>query len=82
MPYETKRDQVWTRVVEEFLSAESPTLSTHPDYIAEETGVSERTARDTLKAMAERGLVEEDRIPNGRVVYKRAGVFDEAGFDT
>lgn len=49
--------------------------SVTPGWIAEEIDVSERTARDILKTMANEGLVQEDRIPDGRVRYIPDGLF-------
>lgn len=66
MVKETSRDLVWIETLESFLGTGT---SVTPQTIVDEVGVSERTARDTLKTMAQNGLAEEDRLPDGRVRF-------------
>lgn len=73
MAIDTARDRVWIKVLENFLDLE---FGVTPEAISNETGVSERTARDCLQTMHEEELVEKERIPNGRVRYSPSGILD------
>lgn len=69
----TIRDRAWIETLNNLLGDGNAVT---PEYLVNSAGVSERTARDTLKVMASEGFVEEDRIPDGRVRYVPTDVLD------
>lgn len=64
MTKNTPRDRVWIYVL--YQAFEVGAEAVRSQQVADATGVSERTARDTLKTMP---FTEEYRIPDGRVRY-------------
>lgn len=64
MAKNTPRDQVWQFVIGETVQERNKVTSS---FVAEEIGVSERTARDALKSMP---FLESRKIPDNRVIYE------------
>lgn len=63
MAKNTPRDQIWIHVIRTTVNERLSVTSTS---VAEEVGVSERTARDALKSMP---FLKEKHLSNGRVKY-------------
>lgn len=69
----TARDRIWIVALSNLLGQGEPVT---PAHLSEKADCSERTARDVLKTMSENGLVQEDRIPDGRVRYVPDGILE------
>lgn len=66
------RDDVWITALE--LTSAGKVVT--PDQIADETGASDRTVRETLNVMKDTPFLSRDLAPDGTVQYTRGPAFD------
>lgn len=68
----TQRDKAWkTALFSTLIEDSTPSAS----EVAENAGVSERTARDTMTYMAEQGILIKERVGN-RTRYRRGNLLE------